>query len=49
MKYTILSERVGTVGASFDPPPNCNVRALIKARHIEAAPERAKPKSKKKD
>jgi hypothetical protein len=46
MKYKILSERVGTVGAAFDPPPGCNVSALIKGGHIEAVHERA-PKKKR--
>ena len=48
--YRILSERVGKVGATFTPPPGCNVRALLKGRHIEEVPEPKKkaPKSTKK-
>jgi hypothetical protein len=36
MKYTIISERVGTVGAEFVPDENTNIEALLLHGFIES-------------
>ena len=41
MKYRVLSERVGIVGAEFIAPPGTNIDALITGGFIEAVPEEA--------
>jgi hypothetical protein len=36
MKYTIISERIGTVGTEFVPDENTNIEALLTHGFIES-------------
>ena len=53
MKYTIISERIGTVGAEFVPGAGTNIEALLAHGFIESdeivndkvAPKSAKTKA----
>jgi hypothetical protein len=56
MKYTIISERIGTVGAEFVPGAGTNIEALLAHGFIESdepasaspAPKSAKTKAQPK-
>ena len=56
MKYTIISERIGTVGAEFVPAPGTNIEALLAHGFIKSdeipsdspAPKSAKTKAQPK-
>ncbi len=45
MKYTILSELVGTPGAQFHPEEGTNIEALIEGGFIKADKETKTAKS----